>query len=47
MTAKQEMEKNRKYGPKNVPASFNQKQNDEHDILKTIEKPEVLEFDLS
>lgn len=31
----------------NIPASFNKKQNDEHDILKTIEKTEVLDFDLS
>lgn len=41
------MEKNQKYGPKNIPAPFNQKQNDERDIFTTIEKTEVLELDLS
>ncbi len=41
------MEKNQKYGPKNIPAPFNQKQNDECDIFTTIEKTEVLELDLS
>lgn len=35
------------YGPKNIPAPFNQKQNDECDIFTTIEKTEVLELDLS